>query len=188
MRGQQGRRRQHQEAKLEFTREAYEILEAAALRVLGRWNLVTSEYVTKEDLIDYAWLRTFLYLRKPEDIRERMFIYALQAMNTYLRTVAPRPGGRRIGSSLGDEDGTPWEPASERELDDPAVVAELFDRLHQLTPRDRFVIVERLLGGCSLQELAGRIGRTPVRVLQIIREVQGRALREENADAHGPAQ
>ena len=93
----QGAPRQIFESRLPFTDEAYHILEAAATLVLKRLGILERGYITKEDLIDICWLRTFFYVRTPADLKGKMFLNAMTAMARYAKEM-----GQRTYVPLGD--------------------------------------------------------------------------------------
>jgi DNA-directed RNA polymerase specialized sigma24 family protein len=168
MKGVMGRPRRQRHARLEFTDEAYHVLEAAATVVLRRLGLTDRGYVTKEDLISNAWDRTFFYVQKPEHIKTRLFVWAQMEMVRYIRSeIGPCT---YLPIDPHDPEAEALSLPSGRELDDPAVAAAVLDDLEKLSPREQDMVYGQLMGGYKHGDLGARVGICGERARQIIRD------------------
>jgi DNA-directed RNA polymerase specialized sigma24 family protein len=160
-----GRPRQQFQPNLEFTDEAYHILEAAATVTLHRMRLLGSEYVTKEDLIDHCWAATFFYVKDEKDLKKKMFLNAQAAMYHYIQDKFGARAYTPIGPADKDRDTAPFDVVSPRELDDPALTAALVDEWKTLPTAYRQVLADCVARGYSQEETAERLRDCQLAVL-----------------------
>jgi hypothetical protein len=152
-----GRPRQQFQPHLEFTDQAYHILEAAATTTLHRMRLLGSEYVTKEDLIDHCWATTFFYVKDDKELEKRMYLNAQAAMYRYIKDKFGPRVYTPIGPADEDRETAPFDVVSPRELDDPAVTVALVDEWKNLPAAYRQVLADCVARGCSLEETGLRL-------------------------------
>ncbi len=145
MKEPQGRPRHQFQPNIEFTQDAYQILEAAARTVLTRMGLLDTEFITKDDLISHCWIRTFFYVKTPEEMANYMFLHAQTEMANYIK----EHGAREYQSLHGDDanDVPIFDTISPRELDDPFASAALVDEWRHLSPEQRQVLFETIQQG-----------------------------------------
>jgi DNA-directed RNA polymerase specialized sigma24 family protein len=169
-----GRPRRQRRARLEFTPQAYRILEAAATVVLHRWGLLSRGYFAKEDLISVAWEKCFFYLKKPEDVGKYLYLDAITAMRQYLRG-RHRPWCYEAINPHDEND--PVLNRLARELDDPAVLAEFWSGWRRLDRRRREILWAYFLGGYTTAEIGQQWGLCSERIGQIVRPYLAQPLR-----------
>jgi hypothetical protein len=162
-----GRPRRQRRAHLEFTPQAYRILEAAATFVLRRRGLLHRGYFAKEDLISVAWENCFFYLKKPEDIEKYLYLNAVAAMWQYLQG---RQGPWCYEVIDPNDENDPVLNCLARELDDPAVLAEFWSGWQRLDRRRREILWDYFLGGYTTAEIGQRWGIGAERIRQLVRQ------------------
>ncbi len=145
MKRPRGRPRHQSKPNLEFTQDAYNILEAAAVKLLGRLGLLDNQFITVQDLISEGWERTFFYVKTPEDMKRFMFLHAQAAMARYLKAHSQRPYWPLQGDVA--DFVPPFDVPSGRELDDPAVSAQLVDEWRHLSQAQRRSLLETIRRG-----------------------------------------
>ncbi len=151
MKRPRGRPRRQFEPNIEFTRDAYRILEAAAVTVLDKLGLLDREYITVEDLVNHAWHRTFFYVKTTREMKDFMFLHAQTEMANYIKDHGPRryqPLQEDVADFI-----APFELPSGRELDDPAISAELVDEWRHLSPAERQSLIETIRRGARPSEI-----------------------------------
>jgi hypothetical protein len=179
----QGRKRHQFQPNLEFTGKAYHILEAAATVTLSRLRMLGSEYVTKEDLIDHCWAATFFYVKDDKDLEKRMFLNAQTAMYHYIKDKFGPRVYAPIEPADEERDTAPFDLASPRELDDPAVTLALVDEWNNLPAAYRQVLADCVAQGRSLEDTASHLRDCQLALLLL--DQRGRLSRRDRQIVRG---
>lgn len=179
-----GRPRRIFKPQVEWTPEiekvAMKIMWVAADRVLRNLGLLRRNFITHDDLISNCWLRTFFYLKKPEHVKTKLFIWAQIEMCRYIRQEFPQFTGPSLETTIlgsdpeGRDDFSELVPESDRVWDDPKRIATEHETLEaiaqaarELDPRSRRIFEMRYFDGLTLLAIAKKVKLTRERVRQL---------------------